>query len=599
MSKFLRTTVAFLLSIILLMSQGITLLADNGSDEKKDQVDIATLSASDWMGAIPDEAYVSSLNVPGSHDSGLHEASVGVALMAECQKLTIREQLEAGVRFFDIRLRYNGNPDKDTLEDAVDDLYVCHGQGKFCCNGYICIQADNERMEYVNYTYAMILDEMATFLEEHPTETIFYFTRYEYFNDEEKKNPSEKNKKYIQRFDEVMKYVEDSIEERFANGPKDPSTGRAQNDFAVLVPNPNPPDSITLKYEEFWSKTVGDCRGRIYRFQNEYGFGSMMNGSRFNDWDSAYNDKWDQLKPFFDTAPVQSLDTPKNTVYTTEEYEKTHKNQVFRAAWTSCTGMYTYDENGKKTWNNIGLETIDIFDWINNGVGIPTGGAEAYQLNKLLLRYPFKNGAYYGWIAMDMVTEELARVIFQTNDFNQTGKIDFVEEKTYIQDIRGFCDVSYDDAVQRCYGAGYTPLLVKMNDKKPCYEINPKGYSIVLGYKTTTDPNEAITDIVGRYDSNEPGNYKKVIVKNSMYNNFTRGTFFTKDTYLFVSRDKSHKPITSIQVMYECSTTVDDGMVSRDLDKDKPVGSNEVFNLQEGVEIGDADLFVGLRVFRE
>ena len=193
MSKLLRTTVAFLLSIILLMSQGITLLADNGSDEKKDQVDIATLSASDWMGAIPDEAYVSSLNVPGSHDSGLHEASVGVAFMAECQKLTIREQLEAGVRFFDIRLRYNGNPDKDTLEDAVDDLYVCHGQGKFCCNGYICIQADNERMEYVNYTYAMILDEMATFLEEHPTETIFYFTRYEYFNDEEKKNPSEKN----------------------------------------------------------------------------------------------------------------------------------------------------------------------------------------------------------------------------------------------------------------------------------------------------------------------------------------------------------------------------------------------------------------------
>ena len=179
---------------------------------------------------------------------------------------------------------------------------------------------------------------------------------------------------------------------------------------------------------------------------------------------------------------------------------------------------------------------MDIFDWVNNGAGFPTGGQEAERLNPLLMDYGFDLGAYYGWIAMDMVTPDLARLIFQTNDFNQTGTVVSMKKTKYVKDVAGFCDLSYDDAVQLCYARGYTPIPARVNTNgRVCYDMNPDGYPIVIGYTTTTNRAEAATDIVGRYDDDEPGNYSLVTVYNSLRNNFTRGTgWFTESTYLFV-----------------------------------------------------------------
>jgi len=61
----------------------------------------------DWMSKIPDKALISSLNIPGTHNSGaLHEPFPGTA---KCQSLTLAQQLEAGVRFFDIRCRHQND----------------------------------------------------------------------------------------------------------------------------------------------------------------------------------------------------------------------------------------------------------------------------------------------------------------------------------------------------------------------------------------------------------------------------------------------------------------------------------------------------------
>lgn len=589
MKRLLKTALAALLTLAMLLASGTAVFAD-------ETVDIEKLNASEWMASIPGGAYISALNVPGTHDSGLSLASAGVSAFAQCQKLTITQQLEAGVRFFDIRLRYAGNPKKVGTKDEIKELYVCHGEGAVCCDGYITVKDKDGDSDTVHYTYEMVLDEMATFLEKHPTETIFYFVRNEYLSGDEKKSTSGDAMELNECYKDVLAYDDDIVAKRLAKSPVSEKTGKPQNEFVVLTP-----DAYDQNYYgDFYGKTMDECRGKLFRFQNEYGFGSMMNEGKFNDWDSSYNDKWNNLKPFFDTAPAQTLFVAKTLKYKNEKDEKSRGN-VFRAAWTSCTGMYTYDENGNRTWNNIGIETIDFFDWVNNGKGFPTGGAEAKNMNRLLMDYKFDWGAYYGWIAMDMVTEDLARLIFQTNDFNNTGKVISKKEATYIKDIMGFCDLSYDDAVQLCYEYGYTPLQSRVNDNgKVCFDINPDGYPIVLGYTTTTDKTQAITDIVGRYDSNEPGDYKKVIVKNSLYNYFTRGAgWSTEDTYLFVSRNKSKAPIKELEIMYGTNPGTAAGMVSFDLDDDKPVGSNQAFNLQEGVEIDDKDIFIGLRMIRE
>lgn len=66
-----------------------------------------TPSGKDWMKKIGDKTLITSLSLPGSHDSGaLH--SIG-DLSGKCQDLSISEQLSAGARFFDIRLQQRNN----------------------------------------------------------------------------------------------------------------------------------------------------------------------------------------------------------------------------------------------------------------------------------------------------------------------------------------------------------------------------------------------------------------------------------------------------------------------------------------------------------
>lgn len=57
-----------------------------------------------WMSRLPGTAWVSDLSIPGTHNSGaLYEPIAGTAA---CQSMTISDQLESGVRFFDIRCRH-------------------------------------------------------------------------------------------------------------------------------------------------------------------------------------------------------------------------------------------------------------------------------------------------------------------------------------------------------------------------------------------------------------------------------------------------------------------------------------------------------------
>ena len=62
---------------------------------------------------LKDDAYLSTVNLAGTHDSAT--AYVGMEKVCRCQKLTIAEQLQVGVRLFDIRLYRKGG-----------EFYLCH-----------------------------------------------------------------------------------------------------------------------------------------------------------------------------------------------------------------------------------------------------------------------------------------------------------------------------------------------------------------------------------------------------------------------------------------------------------------------------------------
>jgi len=93
----------------------------------------------DWMAKIPDEVNVTQLFLPGTHDT----VALSGGSLAQCQSWTLAEQLNAGLRAFDIRAKHE--------EDA---LPIYHG--------IIRMETD----------FDAAVDDMENFLEQHPTELI-------------------------------------------------------------------------------------------------------------------------------------------------------------------------------------------------------------------------------------------------------------------------------------------------------------------------------------------------------------------------------------------------------------------------------------------
>ncbi|KAL4506037.1 hypothetical protein ABPG72_013798 [Tetrahymena utriculariae] len=85
-----------------------------------------------WLSQINDETYVSNINIPGTHESmALH--SYFTLSIPVCQKWLLKDQLESGIRFLDIRIKENRNGRLPIHHDIVfqkayfeeDVLNVC------------------------------------------------------------------------------------------------------------------------------------------------------------------------------------------------------------------------------------------------------------------------------------------------------------------------------------------------------------------------------------------------------------------------------------------------------------------------------------------
>jgi Phosphatidylinositol-specific phospholipase C, X domain len=78
-----------------------------------------------WMGHLPGSKLLSQLTIPGTHDSGTYTGAGGV--LAQCQSMSITEQLAAGIRKLDSRCRqvnnyfeiYHGIADQNVTFDVV------------------------------------------------------------------------------------------------------------------------------------------------------------------------------------------------------------------------------------------------------------------------------------------------------------------------------------------------------------------------------------------------------------------------------------------------------------------------------------------------
>lgn len=107
-----------------------------------------SLDNSDWLSSLPDEVLLSSLSLPGTHES-LSRGHGGE--IAECQTLSLESQLKAGIRVLDVRCRH------------VENSFAIH-------HGII----------FMHLMFGDVLQMVSKFLTDHPKETVLMRVKEEY-----------------------------------------------------------------------------------------------------------------------------------------------------------------------------------------------------------------------------------------------------------------------------------------------------------------------------------------------------------------------------------------------------------------------------------
>ncbi|WP_108807304.1 phosphatidylinositol-specific phospholipase C [Aquimarina spinulae] len=112
---------------------------------------VPSYSLSNWMGAINKNVSLSELSIPGTHDSGARYDHPFFSGTAKTQNLTIREQLNSGTRFLDIRCRH------------INNIFTIH-------HGSV----------YQKLNFNDVLNDCLNFLNSNPTETIIMSVKEEH-----------------------------------------------------------------------------------------------------------------------------------------------------------------------------------------------------------------------------------------------------------------------------------------------------------------------------------------------------------------------------------------------------------------------------------
>ena len=112
--------------------------------------------ADDWMGQLDDNTFLSQISIPGTHDSATGEGWTGFLgqmvgpSMGLTQELTIAQQLDCGVRAFDLRPCVQDN-----------ELVINHG------------------VLQTKAKFPETLKQLCQFVKEHPTEFVIVVMRHE------------------------------------------------------------------------------------------------------------------------------------------------------------------------------------------------------------------------------------------------------------------------------------------------------------------------------------------------------------------------------------------------------------------------------------
>ena len=385
---FKRTLSAGLIAVLLMSS-----LSFGGVYAASDADGESSLSGRSWMSAIPDDRYICEINLPGTHDSATaycknstdnHVKLFGSAVFdsgeyAKTQSLTLPEQLNAGVRYLDLRfspkdgtlLLCHGNNEKVAVINKIVKFLSCLNPISVLLRRSDApfLELDAEFYAYedegcsVRLTCERALEQVKAFLKENPSETVIITAKKE----------NGDTQAFLQLFREQVDKLKTEI---------NPSTSQAylytENGNGVYTKMP----------------TLSETRGKIILmtpFYEELQTGDTLdakNGAGETDFMGTtfhYENHW--------SVPA---------------YLKTKYAERFLEKFSS--EMSADPENPPASANVLKTNASVVL--------IQSPSKIAQKVNdSLYFRNKLEKGRYYGWIMGDFMTEEICAAIWQTNCF--------------------------------------------------------------------------------------------------------------------------------------------------------------------------------------
>ncbi|WP_329904722.1 phosphatidylinositol-specific phospholipase C domain-containing protein [Porphyromonas pogonae] len=212
------------------------------------------IPTSSWMQLLDDGKTICNLALPSAHDAG---ASKSGGFMYLTQNSSLKEQLESGVRGFDIRLRAYANK----------ELAIYHGTA----NQYTDFKRD-------------VLDMMTEYLDTHPTEFILLHVKRE-------GNPTSGSKDYNELMNEIIKSHPQQSRFTTIYSPYQ-TVGSLRGKLAILFRD-NVPGLDNFSYFQLWSDNAS-FRSFLYskqgsvsaQVEDEYKVKGVSDSSK---WKAIYN----------------------------------------------------------------------------------------------------------------------------------------------------------------------------------------------------------------------------------------------------------------------------------------------------------------------
>jgi GH18 family chitinase len=247
----------------------IQALYKNSGNPEKPTLPFPVSTTNSWMKQLRGDRKLSEFNIPGTHETcALHDIVPGVIGVSVCQTLSLKEQLDAGIRFIDIRCRHIGDG------DGIDSFMIHHGA------------------VYQKLTFgAGVRDVCIDFLRENPTECIIMSIKDEYDASNVTQTFEETLDSYIAGFEDYW-YLEDTVPilddvrgkivlfRRYGNGTQgivaNPSAWG--HDATFDIPHPDGYLKIQDEYKVLTLFDLGDKWSKVENLLN-----AAQSGDK-NDW---------------------------------------------------------------------------------------------------------------------------------------------------------------------------------------------------------------------------------------------------------------------------------------------------------------------------